>query len=95
MIYIDVSSSYIDKIINKSKYDKNNFNKIKENIVKDINILKSLKPDIFIDNYVIKYNKYKILQAKNIFEIIVYLELCGIQRDIDYTFDWKFFLKNN
>ena len=94
MIYIDLSSSFTDEFINGSKYGKNNFNKIKENIVKDINILKSLKPDIFIDNYVIKYSKYKILQAKNIFEIVVYLELCGIQRDIDYTFDWKVFLKN-
>ena len=55
MIYIDLSSSFTDEFINGSKYGKNNFNKIKENIVKDINILKSLKPDIFIDNYVIKY----------------------------------------
>ena len=82
MIYINVSSPY--------KY---NFKEIKDNILKDISILKSLKPNLFIENKVIKYDKYKILQAKNIFEIKVYLELCGIQQDIDYTFDWNLFVK--
>ena len=84
MIYINVSSPYVDEY---------NFKEIKDNILKDISILKSLKPNLFIENKVIKYDKYKILQAKNIFEIKVYLELCGIQQDIDYTFDWNVFVK--